>query len=162
MIDELYDNDSIIYWPHLKAGFIGRSFLWLIWGMVFLGDIWSLGEHVSIESIISKLLVLIPLSLVTCGLNGVIKRTSQIRIQISQKGILQENKYTNEVKEIRWENIGALYFVEDHWIGGKVCRIWLHDTVFDSTNKHGPCDFTLPVTTINIEKLMGFIPVRLR
>lgn len=156
-----YSENSITYWPVYEAGRTGILFF-IVLGTLFVAtSIWVLLDNPSRGT---RLGTLAALSIVAVALYAIIRLISRVmdtKIIVSTKGIVCFKGDASIEEQISWENVSAVYFAQDSWYGRKSCRIHLKKASSSELHINDPCDFVLPVSSVDEKKLLQFVPSHL-
>ena len=157
-----YSENSITYWPAYEVGKIGLIYFIVLGILLLTTFIWILLDNPSRET---QLFALVALPIVVFVLLVVFRytyRTMYKKIVVSNTGIEYFKNNVAAKKQIRWEDIEAVYFSQDPWYGRKSYRIIFKKEISQSPRKGDKCDFAIPVDAIDEQKLLQFIPRHLR
>ena len=153
----VYTEMDILYWPTYEVGLFAVSLLSVLGAisLIILVDAFmvntDLGMAVVFFVITAVLLLFIHFAL----------QTMYIEIKVSQTEILYKNKYSKAERQIRWDDVAKLFFWQDSWHGAKTCRIHLKKSAPEIITKESPCDFVLPVSSVDEKALLRFVPISL-
>ena len=151
-------DSSITYWPSYEAGKIGVIALSLLEVTLIADLLWALADKITVETrfgIIATVLISAAFYFLLCRF---LIRRKYDQYVVSYVGIQYSNKYTKDIRQINWEDVSAVCFAQDRWFGRKSCRIHINK----SFSADRPCDFILPVHSVNEQNLLQFIPDSLR
>ena len=153
-----YSENRIAYWPTYEAGKIAKIFIVLV-GAVFIAT--SILVLLDNSSRITQVEIMVALPLVIVSFLCAfiyISRIMYTKIVVSAEGIVSYKSNGVIEKQISWGEVSAVYFSQDHWYGRTSCWIYLdkaHESMYEEKDK---CDFVLPVSFVDEEKLLQVIP----
>ena len=61
-------------------------------------------------------------------------------------------------KQINWDEVSVVYFSQDPWYGTKSCRIFFNKEQPHEPREKDKCDFVLPISSVDEQKLQQLIP----
>lgn len=153
-----YSENSITYWPAYEAGKIGIIFFVVIGTLFIATSIWTLLDNPSRKTYLG-ILVAFPLVVVAlCSVFSLILRTMHTKIVVSKEGIGYFKSNVAIEKQISWKEVSAIYFSQDLWYGNKSCRIVFNKSLSPKLHEKDICDFVLPVSSVDEQKLLQLIP----
>jgi hypothetical protein len=85
-------------------------------------------------------------------------RTMYTKIVVSTEGIVFFENNNAIEKQICWGEVSAVYFSQDPWYGRKSCRIFLNKEQPHEPSEKDKCDFALPISSVDEQKLQQLIP----
>ena len=157
-----YSDNGITYWPCYAAG-KALIILSSVCAVVFLLiSLWTLLGNATAETQ-WKILISIPIvGIIWCMAYKISLRTMYTKIFISNTGVVYSNNRTNSKVQINWDDVIAIYFVQEQWYGRQSCKIYLKNTTCSMPQQNDPCDLVLPVSSVDKQKMLQVIPVHLQ
>ena len=153
-----YSENSITYWPIYEAGKIGRIFLVVLGTLFITTFIMILLDNPSSATFWGSLVIF---PLVVAALYYAfcyISRTMYTKIVVSTEGIVFFKNNNALEKQICWSEVLAVYFSQDPWYGRTSCRIFFNKDQPQEPSVKDKCDFVLPVSSVDEQKLLQVIP----
>ena len=80
------------------------------------------------------------------------------KIVVSTEGIVLFKNNVAIEKQISWCEVSAVYFSQDPWYGRKLCRIFFNKEQSHELREKDKCDFVLPISSVDEQKLQQLIP----
>ena len=151
-------ENSITYWPFYEAGKIGRIFLVVLGTLFITTFILILLDNPSSTTFWGTLVIF---PLVVAALYyafSYISRTMYTKIVVSTAGIVFFKNNNAIEKQICWGEVSAVYFSQDPWYGRKSCRIFFNKEQPHDPSEKDKCDFALPISSVDEQKLQQLIP----
>ena len=152
-----YSENSITYWPTYEAGVIGSIFLVVLGSLFIATSIWVLLDNpsrtIALEILVAFLLVVFALY---CA-GRYLSRVMHTKIVVSKEGIVYFQNNTAIEKQISWDEVSAVCFCQDPWYGRKSYRIYFDKTPSQELHEKDKCDFVLPVSSVDEQKLLQLI-----
>ena len=153
-----YSENSITYWPAYEAGKNGMIFFIVLGSLFITASIWVLLDNPSKNTYLEILVALPLVVFALCAVCSYIFRIMRTKIVVSREGIgYFENNHAKK-RQINWKEVSAVYFSQDPWYGRKSCRIFFITASSLKPSENGPCNFVLPVASVDKQKLLQLIP----
>jgi len=153
-----YSENSITYWPIYEAGKIGKIFLFMLGALLIATVILILLNNPS-SAIFWGIMVILPLVVAALYYAlSYISRTMYTKIVVSTEGIVFFKNNNAIEQQICWGEVSAVYFSQDPWYGRKSCRILINKEQPQEPIEKDKCDFVLPISSVDEQKLQQLIP----
>lgn len=156
--ETIYSDTGVTYWPMYKAGKISIVYFSAIATVSVVLALWILFDNATTDSKIVAIVLAVVSAILLLIFYKYFLKTRYTKYSVTDTEVLFSNSYTKEEKQIKWQDVSAVYFKQDIWWHRKSCIITLKNSDCEKPNKKKLDDFVLPISMIDEKKLLQFIP----